>query len=206
MGCSNCIQSCCSLFFPEHLANNTPSPSPSRVPNGQPPQVSWHELSPSPSPSPSHLGGQCGGESSPFHWRNSSCAGGSVGGSVESLSRTLELFDNFLIGVHRKMVSLGWLRCWLFRVAVGVFFVQNGPAWYCLLYNLKLCVLIIIIIILLSKTLIKNGEKHKYLVKNDNSKRATYTAHAHMHMEQGMSRYVYRKQRERVRVRVKSYC
>ncbi|XP_076452524.1 ubiquitin carboxyl-terminal hydrolase 32-like isoform X2 [Babylonia areolata] len=96
----------------KQLANSSPSPSPSpsRIPNGQPPQlVGGDSSSPSPSPSPSHGGlqGGGGGGESPSHSRsNSSVVGGSVGGSVESLSRQLELFDNFLIGVHRKMVLM----------------------------------------------------------------------------------------------------
>ncbi|KAL8573322.1 hypothetical protein ACOMHN_032784 [Nucella lapillus] len=100
----------------KQVANSSspsPSPSPSHIPNGQPPQLMNQppgESTPSPAPSPLHMGGLQGGGGggeSPSHSRsNSSVVGGSVGGSVESLSRQLELFDNFLIGVHRKMVLM----------------------------------------------------------------------------------------------------
>lgn len=106
----------------KQLANSSPSPSPSpsHIPNGQPPQLMNQQpgesSSPCPSPSPLHSsigsgggGLQGGGGESPSHSRSNSSVvgvGGCVGGSVESLSRQLELFDNFLIGVHRKMVLM----------------------------------------------------------------------------------------------------
>lgn len=79
-------------FFTEHP---TGSPS-SRMSNGQPHQLQQKQPHNS---DPSGSGGHQL-EDSPTHSRTPSM----VGSSADSLSRSLELFDNFLIGVHRKMV------------------------------------------------------------------------------------------------------
>lgn len=91
---------CNSFFLSETMSGSITSLSPCKMANGQLPhhyqqgqhQALEYTLSQAPA---------LGGQDSPLNAGTPSM----ISSTSDSLTRSLELFDNFLIGVHRKMVS-----------------------------------------------------------------------------------------------------